>query len=252
MTRNCLLLILTLYSFSLLAQVEEVKIMDRAKQAYENEAFTTAMDLYEVLLEEGWESADLHYNYGLTAFHKGETGKAILHFEKAHRLAPRDAAIKHNLEQALESTRNEIYPLPPFFLKRWWQGFFQLASREAWTTLSLIFLYLGIAGLAIWMLGRMPVWRKRAFWTGVSALMLALIFYAFANGRASWQANDSQAVFMADQHSLKSGPSEDSEGIKEVYEGLLVEILDFDGAWYKVRLRNGEEGWLPASDLERI
>ena len=47
-------------------------------------------------------------------------------------------------------------------------------------------------------------------------------------------------------------PDYDSQEIITIHEGLKVRLLDQLSGWHKVRLPNGEVGWLPVDALEKI
>lgn len=238
-------------SGNVFAQAPEAQLAE-ALSAYQEGDYQKSISLYEGLIETGIRSGDLYYNLGLAYLKSEAIAPAILAFKRGQRLSPMDSDIRSNIEIALGSTQNELYPLPPFFLSKWWQGWFQLASVRAWTILSLVFLYGSIALFLWWMLAQKSANRKKGFIAGSIVLLFALVFYLTGISRSAWQLDQDEAVLMINQASLHAGPDEMSGVVREVYAGLLVEVIGFEGPWYKVRLRNGEEGWLDAADLKRI
>jgi uncharacterized protein YgiM (DUF1202 family) len=61
-----------------------------------------------------------------------------------------------------------------------------------------------------------------------------------------------KAILISEYIYLKSGPDDASTDILKIHEGLKVNLLDKIGEWHKVKLSNGEEGWLPEGVLEEI
>ena len=64
---------------------------------YEKGDYRGAEKLYEDLIKSGVVNSALYYNAGNASFKTGSTGKAILYYERALRIAPRDEDIKQNL-----------------------------------------------------------------------------------------------------------------------------------------------------------
>lgn len=65
----------------------------RANQLYQNGQFATAAQLYQQVLANGGESADVYYNLGVALKAAGDTKGANAAFARAYELAPRDAQI---------------------------------------------------------------------------------------------------------------------------------------------------------------
>ena len=96
---------------------------EEGNRLYQEGDFAGAVELYERILESGVESGELHYNLGNAWFRLGEIGPAVLHYERARRMMPRDDDLRANLELARSLTVDEITPLPGFWLlrvARWW------------------------------------------------------------------------------------------------------------------------------------
>ena len=74
----------------------------QANNLYEEGRYEEAAVAYRQLLEQGYESGNLYFNLGNTYFKMGRTGWAVLYYEKAKRLIPRDADLRANLGYALE------------------------------------------------------------------------------------------------------------------------------------------------------
>ena len=64
-------------------------LWDRANTAYINGDYHAALEMYERILAGGMGSAKLYYNLANACFKEGQTGRAILFYHRALRLAPR-------------------------------------------------------------------------------------------------------------------------------------------------------------------
>ncbi len=79
---------------------EPAAAFEQANKLYEQGRFPAAAVAYENLLRSGQRSAAVYFNLGNACFKSGQVGKAIVNYRLAERLAPRDPAIRANLQFA--------------------------------------------------------------------------------------------------------------------------------------------------------
>lgn len=223
-----------------------------ANQAYQKNDFATAIKGYELLLQQGYRSEALYYNLGNSYYRTNDLGKAVLNYERALLLDPNDADTKHNLQLVQSQLPDEIDPLPDFFLTKWWNGLAGLWSAQVWSILALILLWAGIVGLTLWLLGRVRLHKKIGFIAGSSLLIISLLAFALANNRTKNIQNSGRAVVLQREIVMRSAPDSESKEVMKLHAGETLKLLDQIGDWYKVSLRNGEQGWLPDQSFERI
>ena len=87
-----------------------------ANRAYKNDRFQVAVDGYLKLVENGIENGHLYYNLGNAYYRLGDLGKAILFFERARLLLPRDDDLIFNLSHARNQTVDAIADVQTFSL----------------------------------------------------------------------------------------------------------------------------------------
>ena len=234
------------------AQTEEFSIFQSANQAYSNKNYEQAIQLYESILEKNNESSELYFNLGNCFYQKKEWGKTILYYERALLLNPQDSEILQNLTLAKLETIDEIAVLPSFFLARWWTQIRDLTHSGYWSIFGILLFWLGISGIILWFLGKERRQRKRGFLGGMMVLGLSLVVFALAYTSFQIQQKSGSAIIMSKETSLKTLPDEISNEILPLHEGTKVQITEKVTSWYKVRLDNGEVGWIIQSDLEEI
>ena len=245
-------LLLVLFGYILAGANDRQVEFQKGNQYYGKEDFDKAIAAYESVLQKDFTSKELYYNLANAYFKKQGLGKAILNYEKALLLAPRDADVLHNLEIAKARRLDEISTLPPFFLFSWWQGLRDSLSPTAWVILCLLALWLAAGGLAGWLFFTIRQKKKWSFLGGLASFAFMLLFLALAFSRLSYVKDSGQAILIEKEKELHSGPDTDSPAILKLHEGTKVEILDQIGDWQKIRLVNGEQGWLPVVALGKI
>lgn len=211
--------------------------------------YRQAMDAYRKLEEAGYRSAALYYNMGNTAYRLGNMGEAVLYLQRARHLKPNDRDIAHNLERVQEQLTDQISPLKPFFLTRWWRAAYRLVPAWLWALLGILS-WLALAGYLSWK------WLKgkpRRIYVVPATLGLAgWLFLSLAWSRHSWDADPGLAVILAPEAALHVAPDPESMLAKSLHEGTTVQLLDSLADWHKVRLSNGEQGWVLQAELARI
>lgn len=234
------------------AQSEEQSIFQSANQAFSNKKYDQAIQLYESILGKNIQSPELYFNLGNCFFQKKEWGKTILNYERGLLLDPNDSEILQNLALANSERVDEIAVLPKFFLARWWAQVRELTHSGLWSIFGILLFWIGVAGIILWILGKKRRQRKRGFLGGMAILGLSLVIFALAYSRYQVQQKSGSAIIMSKETSLKTLPNEISKEILPLHEGTKVKIIEKVTSWYKVRLDNGEVGWIIQSDLEEI
>jgi len=241
-------ILLLFFSSFLIAQPS----FEAANEAYEKGNYNFAIEQYEGVLGTGQHSAELYYNLGNAYFKAGNLGKAVLNYERTRLLSPSDAQGRDNLAIAQARTVDIIQPLPDFFLTRWWRGLQRSLSAGVWSGLSILMLWLAVGGFSVWLLLSDREHKKRGFLGGMVCLLLFGITFALAAQRSSAQQNSNQAIILAKETALKDAADADSPDILTLHEGTKIHMLDQIGEWHKVRLPNGEQGWLAEGSFEEI
>lgn len=239
---------------SLFAQskVLDENTFNQGNISYEQKNYDDAIRKYSLLIDAGFESEELYFNLGNCYYQKKEWGKAILNYERALLIDPNDKTILQNLQITKGETIDEIEKIPTFFLARWWSNVRELNSSGVWSILGILFLWIGIGGLVLWILGKERAQRKKGFLAGWGSLVLSIIIFALAYNSFKIQQDSGAGIIMNKEIPLKSLPDAISDEIMLLHEGTKVEITEKVTSWYKVRLENGEVGWIDENAIEEI
>jgi tetratricopeptide (TPR) repeat protein len=245
------LVVIVMLASSLASAETPEAIFERGNDAYEKELYADAVKAYETLLRYRIRDPRVEYNLGNAYFRLGELGRAILHFERARRLAPTDSEILGNLEFARSYTLDSAEPDPaPLALRSFRDVQDRLGpDRQAWASLLSSWL---LAGWLAWTLARPGRWKPAYGWLlAAGVLWIALL-------TASWYVTFDRlegqrlAVVLEDSVEVLAGPGENNATLFTIHEGLTIEVRDVRSEWVQVSLPNGLNGWLPADVVELV
>lgn len=234
------------------AATPEQTTLQAGNNAYHEQDYATAINRYEQLVQEGFESVALYHNLGNAYYKTGEFARAVLYYKRALRLVPKDAQLQQNLRMAQLELPGTIVNIQQSGVVSLWLSIQESLSSRAWSIIGLLLLWLGIGGMALWQFGQKRQQRKWGFVGGLTLLFLCLLPFSFAYGRAQQQFFRQEAVVMIEEGQLLAAPEKSSKTLQEVYEGDVVRILDRLSNWYKVQLSDTSEGWLPVDVLVEI
>jgi tetratricopeptide (TPR) repeat protein len=224
----------------------------KGNNLYQKANYKEAAATYQKMVDDGYQSATLYFNLGNAYYKNGDIAPAILYYEKAHRLSPGDEDIRINIQFANSKTTDKIEAVPEFFITKWWTGFILAFSANTLAVFSVL-LFLAASGLLILyrFSGSVGV-KKGAFY---SALILVLLGIGtiFISGRqaAYFEAHHDGIIFNSSVN-VKNAPANTAKNAFVLHEGTKVNILDKNSAWVKIKLTNGNEGWVSAADLREI
>lgn len=221
----------------------------QGNEFYEEKDYESAVRMYRAVLDQGVESAEVHFNLGNAYFKSGDLGRAVASYLRAQRLDPADDDIKANLEFARQfsSVQMEGVRLNPIdaFMESL-VGPFRL-SFMAWVSTALFVIFL-IAVALRWGFSVSTTWIR-------SLLVVSLVLLVLAAGLTTYKYRHDyvtrRAVVVAEDSPVYTGPSENSDLELQGAPGLIVEILDESGDYYEVLFENRRRGWI-AKDLLAI
>lgn len=223
-----------------------------ADSAYIRNDFTTAIQIYEMILRTG-ESADIYYNLGNSYYKIGDIAKAILNYERALILKPANKDIKSNLEIARAKTVDKVTDVPELFFITWLKSITNSMGIQSWAIIAISFFLLFIVSIYIFFFSTKIVARKTFF---ILALFF-LVFCVIANISAAFQRrvrlNRMNAIIISPSVTIRSTPNDNGTSLFILHEGRKVFIKDDSMKdWKEIQLEDGNVGWVKKNDLEVI
>ncbi|HSZ25280.1 MAG TPA: tetratricopeptide repeat protein [Cytophagaceae bacterium] len=252
MKRYIIAALVFLCSFTLKAINEEQENYQKANGWYQKGDYKKAVIEYEKIIQNGYESPELYYNLGNSYYKLFDYKSAILNYERAKRLAPNDEDILFNLRLANLNTVDKIEPLPPFFLKNWWMDVVHLHNATDWAIISIVaFALTSLFGI-FFLLTNAQIGKKICFSAAVLFLCFSILSFSFARTMDMLQYHTKEAILFVSNSYIKSSPSDKSTDLFLLHEGTKMSVLDNVGSWTKIRLVNGDEGWIKSNEIRII
>lgn len=244
-------IVLVCSMISLHAQTPKA-LIDSATNCYNKGRYEQAADFYKQVLAKGFESADVYYNIGNASFKTNDLASAILYYEKALKLAPGDEDIRYNLKVANSLITDKIDVVPDLFYEIWWKTLLNLFSGNTWAWVGIVFLALALASFGVFVLAGSYTLRKASFILSMTMLVFMLFSTGFALNSTNRQLSHAYAIIFDPAVTVKSSPDDSSTDLFVLHEGTKVNVTDKVNDWIKVKLANGNVGWILAKSIKEI
>ena len=220
-----------------------VRLYNEGNALYRAGKFDAALEKYILAATGGVNDWRLFYNLGNVHFKVGRTGEAIVWYERALRLNPRDEDVVANL-RFLNRIKKDQEPLPnqnPVW--NFLTGTFLYPTLNG-LTLALCVALVGLVALGLW-----HVWRPETanLHRGISLGVLGAVVLVCAfwlGTRVHYKEGLREAVIVTSRAVAHSGPDERQTAVLVIHEGTKVRIDRTEGTWALVRLASGLGGWM--------
>lgn len=226
-------------------------LFQKGNTHYSKEEFLAALNTYKTIEAEGFQSAELLYNIGNSYLKLDSTASAILYYERARKLNPSDEDILFNLEAANQRTVDKIDKMPVLFIQDWWQRFTSILTVEGWAFLVVVCCWLFFIFTTIYLISTKRGTRILFFSTASLALVMTVFIYIITVSSYYRQNKSREGIIFAPSITVKSAPASGKD-LFVLHEGTKVRIVETSDGWIKIRIGNGNVGWLPESSLEVI
>ncbi len=233
-------------------EVNVNEFLESAKEAYINEEYAYAIELYEEIISLGYESPYLYYNLANAYFKDNKFGRAILNYERAKKILPNNEEVLHNLRIANTRIVDKIDTVPEIFYYKWWKSIINMQNSDSWAKTAITFLFLFFGAFVFYVFSKKLIIKKIGFYTALILAFFVILSFIFANRYNKFQLSENTGIIMTVRTTAKSSPSPTSPDVFVIHEGTKVKIINDLGIWFEIRLANGNIGWIEKNTLELI
>jgi hypothetical protein len=217
---------------------------------YADARYEEAAARYERVLAGGLESAEVRYNLANAYYKAGATGRAVLNYERALRLDPGHDDARANLEFVRETLADRQAKVGGPFSESVEHLYVRLTPPRlaAWASVF-YFLFIGALIVGIVRSGLVGWVARLAVVTGLLLLLTGGLLVI----RSERIRSVRDAVVLASEVAVRTGPGEDFMLEFRLHEGTKVRVREGRGQWARVSVSGTDlEGWLPAGSIEVI
>lgn len=238
--------------FSFLLNAGNVDVFEKANKLYTSGKYQEAISNYESTLNEGVHSFELYYNLGCAYYKLNEVAPAIYYYEKAKQINPLDKDLKVNLALAKNMVLDAIEPLPKTFFQKLRISVFSMLTINQFSYLVLILIWLSVFAFSVYYFSKTSKYKRIFF---IFSITLTILFSAtLCINRSAFRFNLSQkyAVVFVEEIRVLGEPVNNSEELFRLHEGTKVKVLDNLNSWFKIKLEDGQDGWVQGQSLKVI
>ena len=256
MKKLVLLILLIMFGTSLCNALEAKKgnpgqLFYAANQYYERGEYQKAIEEYGKILDTGLVSGNLYFNMANAYFKTGKLGYAILNYERARRLLPRDSDIKSNLAYARSLAGGVgIGSENRTFLFRVLHTLLKSFDLNAIAISCAILYFIVALFLTAFLIN--TNFRHRLFLPFLFVLVLFLYNLGAFAARYYDEVLLKHGIVLARDADCMYEPIEKSVIFYRLHEGDEVLVLKTRNGWRQVKRADGKRGWVKKENVEEI
>ncbi len=238
------LLIFSIFiSSDLHAEKKADEIFFNAGWLYKEQKYEEALEMYLKLVDMGHASGHIYYNMGNTCYRLNSIGHAVLYYERACILMPRDADLDYNLRYVRNLTKDVIEESPGILS----MIFFWLDS----VTLNELFWIFIIVNIIFWsgLILRLYDKEEWTYYFVIISLVAWIICGASFFKKLYDVETDDRAVILTDEADILSGPETGDTILFKLHTGAIVNFEREEEGWMLIGLPDNKRGWVESKDV---
>ena len=224
-----------------------------ANNLYNNSKYEKSIEIYFQILDSGIHSAELYYNLGNSFYKLNDIANSILFYEKSLKLDPTDKDVINNLKMVNNAIIDDIAKIPESFINIQLSKLSNNFSYSTWGLISIIFSFLFLLIFVIYFFSKEPIIKRTSF--ALLFILSLLIGSTLKISLDSYEKNhlEKYAIIFSSKIEIKAEPNMRSENLLTLHMGTKVKIINtFNDEWLKIKLVNGQEGWISKNEIKII
>ncbi len=208
-----------------------------ANEAYNNQDYAKAVELYQGVITQGTQSGHLYYNLGNAHYRLGNLGLAIGYYLQALVHLPRNEDVLANLNYLRQQTKDQKESTERSWrniANDWTQGF--TLKEWLWSLVILHGLFWGALLLRLFFPREAVTWLVALSGAFTVFLVIATIL--------RWWAPHPVGVILPQTAAIRSAPHAQTTVLFELHEGTEVTIATEEQEWIEIQFDSEKKGWV--------
>lgn len=214
--------------------------------------YSGALEMWQDIVDSGVYSPALYYNMGNSAFKSGQIAYSILWYEKALLMKPFHEDIRYNLEIARSYVTDRFDVVPELFVVRWFRMVSLIFDSNGWVILSITLFTLCLSLLLWWLFSRDRSVKRKTLAIAILSLTFSLLSLGLYYGNRAVTVKKRAAVILSSAETGMSSPRTGGKELFVIHEGTKVRIEEEAGEWLRIRLPDGNVGWIISNGVAKI
>ena len=224
-----------------------------ANNLYNDSKYEQSIQVYLQILDSGVHSPELYFNIGNAYYRLNDIANSILYYEKSLKLDSSDNEVVNNLNMVKNALIDDIAVVPPSFIDEQLNKISNLLDYSLWGIVLILLSFIFLLFFIIYFFSIKPIIKRTAFTSlFFIIIMIALTAWISIN---TYEKNhlEKYAIIFSTKIEIKADPNERSENLLTLHLGTKVRIIDnFKDEWVKIKLVNGQEGWIKNNQIKII
>ena len=250
--KRSILYFLICISWTMVQAEDYQETIKLANEAYSNEDYEAAIEGYEKVSSAGKEAFELYFNLGNAYYKNHNMPAAILNYERAKKINPDDEDLLANLEMATRFNTDRLEVVPTLEVSKWYRSFVQSFPADLWATFSIIaFILMLLAASAFLYIDKVGL-RKVFLGLGIAFFLSSTLTLFWGFQEKGYASNTAEAIVFQPTVTVSSSPDANGTDLFIIHEGIKVSIVEKSGGYTKIKLSDGNVGWLKSEAIEVI
>ena len=233
-------------------------LSEKAANAYQQEHYQEALSIYQKMEKEEGTSSELFSNIANTYYRLKDNGHAIVYYERALLLNPRNKDARFNLDLVREkAVISDQYASSVY--AQWLDNLMSAFTSNTWAVIAVVLFLLSIAGGALYLFSDKMLLRKSGFFGGLFVLLLSAFAYMCSRHMHIKVTHSTTAIVMKQPCDLSTAPRQPKDSSEVAFQlplGCKVEVVDSVRAqqelWLNVEAGNNRQAWVLSNNVEMI
>ncbi len=224
-----------------------IKTFQKGVLLYHEQQYAGAAEKFESIARSGITSGKLYYNTGNAFLKAGDTGRAILWYERAAKWIPNDPDLKFNLAYArsLVTDKPGTADVSLHDILFFWLSFLPVNTIQV-TAIAMSALFFLVAGIGS-VMNRPVLKTLEKFLVSLMIVFSALALYDYYHSMSR-----NHAVVISRTAVVRSGMSQAATGLFDLHAGTRVKVRKTTPTHLQIVFSRDKIGWIDRAHIEII